>query len=612
LLQDASVLGQSFTTDALAAVTTADTTDLEGRLRGLTRRELLVLRADPRSPDRGQYAFVQSLIREVAYNTLARPDRKSRHLAAARHFESLPTDELAGALAGHYLAAHENAPSGAEADALAAQARIALRRAAERASALASHEQAVRFLRQALSVTTDEHDRADFHQRAGDAANNAGMYQGAIEHYREAAELHRGLGDRPGVLLATAMLARTHLDAYDTDAAMTLTRGAVERDADLAEDPAFVAVEGQLARALFFADEMADAIAVADRVLDKAEHQNLVGLLADTLITKGSAMLTSGRIREALLLIAGGGELALSVDLPTVALRASINRGFAEAIEDPRMALASAREGLALCRRLGLKSVASVLAGNAAEYAVETGDWDWALSEVASIDETEPSHRAIGLSNQVFYSSARGGDASRLIADLEMAADEAGDTSTRGQFLYAKAWDLLLRGRPGEAREVFQQEAATSRVMVGQVTALAARCALWVGDRAGVAADLEYLDQSGEFGRTVEAVRQSLHAGLAALDGKEADAVRMYRESRRTFAELDLPWSLALVGIDMAHCLPLDLPEVAEARTESRRILERLDARALLDQLDQLEERRGTKPAPADRSTDRAATPERA
>ena len=85
-------------------------------------------------PERGQYAFVQALIREVAYNTLAKRDRKARHLAAARFFESLGTDELAGALAGHYLAAHGYAADGPEADALAAQARIALRGAAERAA----------------------------------------------------------------------------------------------------------------------------------------------------------------------------------------------------------------------------------------------------------------------------------------------------------------------------------------------------------------------------------------------------------------------------------------------------------------------------------------------
>ena len=612
LLQDASVLGQSFTTDALGAVTTADTTDLDARLRGLTRRELLVLRADPRAPDRGQYAFVQSLIREVAYNTLARPDRKSRHLAAARHFESLPTDELAGALAGHYLAAHDNAPAGAEADALAAQARIALRRAAERAAALASHEQAVLLLRQALSVTTEERDRADLYQRAGEAASNAGMHAVAIEHFREAAKLYGAMGNRAAVLLATAELARTHLDGYDTDAAMAVLKEAVSRDGDLADTPAFVAVEGQLARAHFFADEVADAIAVSDRVLDKAEHQNLVDVLADTLITKGSAMLTSGRMREALLLIAGGGELALSIDLPAVGLRASINRGFAEAIVDPRLALASAREGLALARRLGLRSVASILAGNAAEFAVETGDWDWAIAEAASIDQAEPSHRAIALSNLVFFTAARGGDTSGVLADLEATTSEATDLTTTAQYLYAKAWDHFLRGEIAEARQTFRDQRAASMVMAGHVTALAARAALWLGDRDGLATDLEHLDQSGEYGRTVEAIRLSLHAGHAALRGAEADAVRMYRDARRTFIDLDLPWSLALVGIDMAHCLPLDLPDVTEARAESRRILERLQATALLAQLDAIERRAQAGGTLVDRSTDRAATPERA
>ena len=155
LVQDAAVLGQSFTPEALAAVAGGQPADLEPRLRSLVRRELLILRADPRSPDRGQYAFVQALIREVAYNTLAHRDRKARHLAAARFFESLETDELAAALAGHYLAAFQNAGEGPDGPALAVQARIALKAAADRASALGANDQALRFLNMALEITTD-------------------------------------------------------------------------------------------------------------------------------------------------------------------------------------------------------------------------------------------------------------------------------------------------------------------------------------------------------------------------------------------------------------------------------------------------------------------------
>ncbi len=171
LVSVAAVLGQSFTLAGLAAVTGNPEDELEPNLRDLVRRELFVHIADPRSPERGQYAFVQSLIREVAYSILAKRDRKSHHIAAARYFESVPTDELSGALAQHYFAAHENAPQGPEADALAAQARIALKAAAERATGLGVHAQAASYLRQALAITTDRADEAALLEQAGMAAS---------------------------------------------------------------------------------------------------------------------------------------------------------------------------------------------------------------------------------------------------------------------------------------------------------------------------------------------------------------------------------------------------------------------------------------------------------
>ena len=169
LLQDASVLGQVFSADALAAITGA-TDDLEPRLRALVRRELLEIEADPRSPERGQYRFVQSLIQEVAYGTLARRDRRSRHLAVARHYEGIGDDEMAGALASHYLAAREASDEGAEADAVSAQARLALTGAADRAAALGALRPGGRYLEQALAITTDPADRAPLLDRAARSA----------------------------------------------------------------------------------------------------------------------------------------------------------------------------------------------------------------------------------------------------------------------------------------------------------------------------------------------------------------------------------------------------------------------------------------------------------
>ena len=136
LLQDAAVLGKTFTLDALAAVTGSAAASLEPRMLDLTRKEFVTHEADPRSPERGQYGFVQSLIREVAYGMLSKGDRRARHLSVAHHFEAEGDDELAGVVAAHYVEALAATPAGPDADALAARARDALGQAAERATAL--------------------------------------------------------------------------------------------------------------------------------------------------------------------------------------------------------------------------------------------------------------------------------------------------------------------------------------------------------------------------------------------------------------------------------------------------------------------------------------------
>ncbi len=161
---------------------------------------------DARSPERGQYSFVQALIREVAYNTLSKKDRKKLHLSAARYFESLGNDEIAGALASHYLAAHANAAEGAEADALAGQARIALKAAASRAASLGAFDQAVTFLEQALTVTSDAAERADLLELAADASRGSASYEQAARLLREAVEARRELGNRSAIARAIADL----------------------------------------------------------------------------------------------------------------------------------------------------------------------------------------------------------------------------------------------------------------------------------------------------------------------------------------------------------------------------------------------------------------------
>ena len=111
LLQDASVLGKTFTADGLAAVTGIAAADVASRLELLVRRELLSIDDDPRSPERGQFGFVQALVRTVAYETMSLRDRKRRHLAAAGHLTSIDQgDELVELVALHTLDAYQAVP----------------------------------------------------------------------------------------------------------------------------------------------------------------------------------------------------------------------------------------------------------------------------------------------------------------------------------------------------------------------------------------------------------------------------------------------------------------------------------------------------------------------
>ncbi len=167
LLQDASVLGKSFPLGSLIAVAGRAREALEPRLRELVRKEFLVQERDPRSPERGQYAFLQGVIREVAYGTLAKADRRAKHLATAHHLESVGDEELAGVVAAHYVEAFRATSEGPDAEALAARARDWLSQASERARSLGSAEQALSYAEQALAITPAGRERADLLRQAG-------------------------------------------------------------------------------------------------------------------------------------------------------------------------------------------------------------------------------------------------------------------------------------------------------------------------------------------------------------------------------------------------------------------------------------------------------------
>ena len=588
LVSDAAVLGQSFTITGLAAISSIPEAELEPRLRALVKRELLVLDADPRSPERGQYGFVQALIREVAYGTLAKRERKSRHLAAARFFEALGSEELAGALAGHYLAAHANSSDGPEAEALAAQARIALRAAAARAAVLGSHEQAVTFLEQALTVASEPAERADLLERAGIAAAVAGHYAGA-ESFLDAALVHRNeVGDRITTTRTTTELARALLAGRQSERALAVLEEAATEFADTAPDPTYVALQAQLARAYFLRNQFERALEVAEPVLAAAEHGDLTAILADVLVTKGTALTSVGRTREGIGVIEIGERLARATGLSRTELRGLNNRIVTSSDFDPRAAREAAVGGLALARRIGDRQWMLQFLSVSAFSAFLLGAWDEAVGLWQTIlaEDPEPADRLLPNFSLAFVAAARGEPIAGAAEEIVRLAAQVSDPQVSWASIDGPASIASAEGRLADAATLWRSGVPNYPASAVAWLWNAARHSIRLGDAESARADVAIIDERGVHTPRDEAERLGVRAGLAALDGQTAVAIRLYGDALRAFGELGAVFVGAQTTIEMATVLDPTIPEVGEAVESAREALTRLRARAYLEQLE--------------------------
>ena len=591
LLLDAAVLGQSFTPTGLSAVSGVDQASLEPRLRSLVRREVLAFVSDPRSPERGQYGFVQALIREVAYNTLSRKDRKTRHLAAARWFETLDEEELAGAQAGHYLSARENASDPAEADALAAQARVALRAATERAAALGSHQQVLAYVEQALAVTTDPAERADLSERAGESAVVMSDYDTAERHLLGAIEIHRDLGDRSAAASATGRLGAALLSGRRMDGALDLLRSAAEAYGDLGEDPGLLLVQGQLARAVFLTNDMPGAIELSDRVLAIAEPMDLDRIVADTMVTRGSALVSSGRHREGIAVLEAGGRLAERHGYGDIQLRAVNNTLSLHGDIDPHAALDACRLGMAIATRLGQRYWIHALSGNFGYAALRTGDWDEAVdhAEESLAGMRDPLDRLIVVNNFANILTLRGEDVDALFAEMASIAVDASDQTASSFHAESRAWAALAAWDLERTRDTWLEVAALDPVTAASAFSWAARLELWMGDPAAATEHLTAFYRGVPHAGAVDTVRDTIRAGLLAADGDPAAATALFRDARRDTQALQLPVDEAFLAFDQHYALGPDDPLVVEGLATARRIFTDLRAAPLLAALDRIE-----------------------
>ena len=400
-VQDAAVLGLAFTRPGLLAVRAAvgDRGDPEAVLASLVRKEILSVESDPRSPERGQYRFLQAMVRTVAYEMLARRDRKVRHLAAAGFLAGEPDAEtIPAVLASHYLDAYNAAGQDADAQELAARAVELLERAAGRARSVGAHAEARRHLETALGLATDPAITGRLTEAAARAAMASGALNEATALAMAAQEIYEPAGLEVEAAQALALWAETKIAAGSGHPVIDPMIAAFEK---LEGRPGADRVTAQLAlmiaRAYYLsAGDSLSSIPWFERAVVLGEALEDLPLLASTFASYAGALVLVGRSHMGLGLLRVSLELARELGDPNTQVKPLNNLATFLASRDPHAAKSYAEEGLSLSRKLVDREWTVTLISSAANVYYVLGEWDTLLAMVTDEDESTFDVGAVG------------------------------------------------------------------------------------------------------------------------------------------------------------------------------------------------------------------------
>jgi class 3 adenylate cyclase/tetratricopeptide (TPR) repeat protein len=594
LVLDGAVLGKTFSVAAIAAVAGEPEADVEPRLQSLVRRELFTFETDPRSPERGQYGFVQALVREVAYATLSKRDRRTRHLAVARHFEALGDPELAGALADHYLAAHGASAEGPETEALAAQARLALRSAADRAIDLGAYAQALAFLDRARSVSDQPSERAALLERAALVAPGAGRYEVATEAATSAIEVYRSVGSVEGIARTSAVLASIQIESSRLEGALGTVEAALAELPSEGADELRADLEARRARALLRSGRHEESLAAADRALALAERGGIERIVAEGLVNKGSALGLLGRWREGAALVRASIDFAERTGELMTELRARNNLAATLWPSDQSATWDLALANFRLARRVGHRAHLVWTAAVIAFYDYELGrDWDGSIARLDELlEDATALERLRLLANRLTVMIDREEAVDDMLAEeVALVAHLSDPDFVAGPTSHAAQRVGIGGDHAGGARG-FLAAAEGAALSAAQLCWEAGLHAALAADRDLLAAARARLGVGSGYAAMMPGIPQALEAAVEAVDGRPTEAERLFSQAFGNLAVLDYDRARAeLVAVRL-------LPEAAKAAAwadDARIVFERCRTPAHLRWLDEAVSRMGTR-----------------
>lgn len=218
-------------------------------------------------------------------------------------------------------------------------------------------------------------------------------------------------------------------------------------------------------------------------------------------------------------------------------------------------------------------------------------------------DDIDPVIRLIAISDMISLRAMRGGSTDRLMADAEAIPPRSGDLIKPASIAWSKGFVGYVVGRFDVGRREILRFAEIIASGTSEAALLAARCDILAGDAELARSDFAIDTATTRHGRFIDADRTAIRAGIAALEGRTAEALAGYREALAVWRDLGLVWDEALCGIDMATVLDPSDPEVIAAADIARTTLVRLRATPFLDRL----EAALSRPIPSARPSARAA-----
>jgi class 3 adenylate cyclase/predicted ATPase len=608
LVSDAAVLGTTFPAEALIAVSGRDEAAVRAALADLVRREVLNVAADPLSPERGSYRFAQQMLRQVAYDTLSRRDRKTRHLKVAAHLRAVfagDGEEVADVIARHYLDALNAVPDDPDAAGIRGQAIAALIRAGERAERTgASARGAASYAAAAELVTEDQNGgeptAGTLWERAAEAAVANGDWATAVDDAGRARADYLRRGQDRAAARALAIAGRAlrgwgrHTEARDqlTEAVEVLRADADTDTVRALEELAVVAV--------FAGSPDADRLTTEALVLGQALDVS-VEHLSGLLLTRGIYLGTVSRRTQAIAYLRESARLGAQAEDNIAVGRVLLNMSDVLAVTDPAAAAEAARTAVGHLRRVGLRILLVYAITNLAGALVQLGDWDAADTEfvqaVSSYGLADVEHLIV---QRGWLAALRGdvGTAETMLAELtDTRASE--DPQDKALVSVAEAFTAAARGQPENA--LHHARAALAHADALSISSeslrwawpLAVRMAHELDDDAAVGDLIALLDshQPGHLTPMLRAERDLARARLAAGNSDGDQAAAAFAAAITGLRERSTPYHLAHGLLDYAEYLIRrgDAEAAAQAADEAGDIGRRLRCQPLVDRADALE-----------------------